>query len=99
MAVFGPEFAGLSNDFEKVQAVMQPYGAFAQKEAVEDSAWATWSTIRPASIWLALSANCYYNTPLDLRPKIYAATWLTCFGRRIFKTLFCQQYVIKKNSG
>lgn len=38
MAVFGPEFAGLSNDFEKVQAVMQPYGAFAQKEAVEDSA-------------------------------------------------------------
>lgn len=38
MAVFGPEFVGLSDDFEKVQAVMQPYGAFAQKEAVEDSA-------------------------------------------------------------
>lgn len=38
MAAFGPEFIGLSDDFAKVQAVMQPYGAFAEKETVDDSA-------------------------------------------------------------
>ncbi len=38
MNAFGPEFTGLTDDFEKVQAVMKPYGAFAEKEAVTDSA-------------------------------------------------------------
>jgi protein SCO1/2 len=38
MKAFGPEFIGLTDDFAKVQEVMKPYGAFAQKEEVEDSA-------------------------------------------------------------
>ncbi|MBN1993178.1 MAG: SCO family protein [Anaerolineae bacterium] len=38
MAAFGPEFTGLTDDFERVQAVMQPYGAYAEKQAVPDSA-------------------------------------------------------------
>jgi protein SCO1/2 len=35
---FGPEFIGLTDDFEKVQMVMKPFGAFAEKEAVNDAA-------------------------------------------------------------
>jgi protein SCO1/2 len=35
---FGPEFIGLTDDFEKTQEMMKPYGAFAEKEEVEDSA-------------------------------------------------------------
>lgn len=35
---FNPEFMGLTDDMEKVQEVMKPFGAFAEKEAVEDSA-------------------------------------------------------------
>ncbi len=38
MAAFGPEFTGLRDDMEKVQAMMKPYGAFSEKEEVEDSA-------------------------------------------------------------
>ncbi len=37
MAAFGPQFIGLSDDFDKVQSVMEPYGAFAEKETVPDS--------------------------------------------------------------
>ena len=35
---FGPEFIGLTDDFAKTQEMMKPYGAFAEKEEVEDSA-------------------------------------------------------------
>ena len=38
MAAFGPEFIGLTDDFAKTQEVMKPYGAFAEKEEVPDSA-------------------------------------------------------------
>jgi protein SCO1/2 len=38
LASFGPEFMGLTDDFTKVQEVMKPYGAFAEKEAAPDSA-------------------------------------------------------------
>ncbi len=38
MEAFGPEFIGLTDDFEKTQEMMKPYGAFAEKEEVEDSA-------------------------------------------------------------
>jgi protein SCO1/2 len=38
MAAFGPEFMGLTDDFAKVQEVMKPYGAFAEKQEVPDSA-------------------------------------------------------------
>jgi protein SCO1/2 len=37
MAAFGPEFIGLTDDFAKTQEMMKPYGAFAEKEEVEDS--------------------------------------------------------------
>ena len=37
MAAFGPEFIGLSDDIEKVEAVLKSYGAFAEKEVVSDS--------------------------------------------------------------
>ncbi len=35
---FDPEYIGLTDDFEKVEAVMKPFGAFAEKEDVEGSA-------------------------------------------------------------
>ena len=38
LSAFGPEFIGLTDDFAKTQAMMTPYGAFAEKEKVEDSA-------------------------------------------------------------
>jgi protein SCO1/2 len=38
VAAFGPEFIGLTDDFSKVQEVMKPYGAFAQKEEATGSA-------------------------------------------------------------
>ena len=37
MAAFGPEFIGISDDLAKVEPVMQPYGAVAQRETVADS--------------------------------------------------------------
>ncbi len=37
-AAFGPEFLGLTDDFPKVQEVMKPYGAFAEKEEATGSA-------------------------------------------------------------
>ena len=37
MTAFGPEFIGLTDDFEKIEAVMKPFGAFAEKEIVADS--------------------------------------------------------------
>ncbi len=38
MAAFGPQFIGLTDNFEKVKAVMKPFGAFAEKENTADSA-------------------------------------------------------------
>ena len=38
MAAFGPEYIGLTDDFAKTQEMMKPYGAFAEKEEVDDSA-------------------------------------------------------------
>jgi protein SCO1/2 len=38
LKAFGPEYIGLTDDFEKVQAVMKPFGAFAEREAVAGSA-------------------------------------------------------------
>ncbi|MBN1220625.1 MAG: SCO family protein [Anaerolineae bacterium] len=38
MNAFGPEFMGLTDDFAKIQEMMKSYGAFAEKEAVSDSA-------------------------------------------------------------
>lgn len=35
---FGPDFIGLTDDFEKTRAMMKPYGAYAEKEEVADSA-------------------------------------------------------------
>jgi protein SCO1/2 len=35
---FDSDFIGLTDDFEKVEAVMKPFGAFAEKEEVENSA-------------------------------------------------------------
>ncbi len=35
---FGPDFIGLTDDFEKTRAMMKPYGAYAEKEAVTGSA-------------------------------------------------------------
>ncbi len=37
MAVFGPEFVGLTDDMEKIQDVMKAYGAVGEKEEVSDS--------------------------------------------------------------
>ena len=34
---FDSDFIGLTDDSEKIQAVMKPYGAFAEKEEVADS--------------------------------------------------------------
>lgn len=36
MAAFGPEFKGLTDDFEKVKEVMKPYGAYGEKESSSD---------------------------------------------------------------
>jgi protein SCO1/2 len=36
--VFNPNFVGLTDDFEKVLEVMKPFGAYAEKEEVDDSA-------------------------------------------------------------
>ena len=38
LAAFDPEFIGLTDDFEKTETVMKPFGAFAEKEEVSDSA-------------------------------------------------------------
>lgn len=38
LSAFDSSFIGLSDDFEKVKEVMKPYGAFAEKEIVADSA-------------------------------------------------------------
>lgn len=38
LSAFDPTFIGLTDDFEKTQEVMKPFGAFAEKESVEDSA-------------------------------------------------------------
>lgn len=38
LAAFNPDFVGLTDDMEKIQEVMKPFGAFAEKEEVEDSA-------------------------------------------------------------
>lgn len=54
MAAFGPEFVGLTDDFAKVQEVMKPYGAFAQKEEVSDSA---------AGYLVSHTARLYLITP------------------------------------
>ena len=35
---FDPEFIGLTGEFEKLQEVMKPFGAYAEKEAAEGSA-------------------------------------------------------------
>lgn len=37
LAAFDPEFIGLTDDFAKVQEVMKPFGAFAEKTEVSDS--------------------------------------------------------------
>jgi protein SCO1/2 len=54
MAAFGPEFIGLTDDFAKVEEVMKPYGAFAQKEEVSDSA---------AGYLVSHTARLYLVTP------------------------------------
>ena len=54
MAAFGPEFIGLTDDFAKVAEVMKPYGAFAQKEEVSDSA---------AGYLVSHTARLYLVTP------------------------------------
>jgi len=38
LAAFNPSFIGLTDDFEKTQAIMKPFGAFAEHEAVAGSA-------------------------------------------------------------
>jgi protein SCO1/2 len=38
MAGFGPEFKGLTDEFEKVKEVMKPFGVYAEKESTSDSA-------------------------------------------------------------
>lgn len=38
LAAFDPDFIGLTDDFSKIQTVMKPFGAFAEKEKVADSA-------------------------------------------------------------
>lgn len=38
LAAFDPTFIGLTDDYDKIEAVMKDYGAFSQKEEVEDSA-------------------------------------------------------------
>lgn len=38
LASFDSNFIGLTDDFEKIEAVMKPFGAFAEKEEVADSA-------------------------------------------------------------
>ena len=38
LSAFDPTFIGLTDDFEKIQTVMKPFGAFAEKEEVENSA-------------------------------------------------------------
>ncbi len=38
LSAFDPTFIGLTDDFEKIQEVMKPFGAFAEKEEVENSA-------------------------------------------------------------
>jgi len=38
LSAFDPDFIGLTDDFKKVETVMQPFGAFAEKEEVADSA-------------------------------------------------------------
>jgi protein SCO1/2 len=37
LANFDPNFIGLTDDWEKIEAVMQPYGAFAAREEVKES--------------------------------------------------------------
>ncbi len=38
LTVFGSDYIGLTDDFEKIETVMKPFGAFAEKEDVSDSA-------------------------------------------------------------
>ena len=37
LSAFDSDYVGLTDDFEKVQAVMKPFGAFAEREDVADS--------------------------------------------------------------
>jgi len=37
ISAFGPEFIGLTDDWEKVEDVLQPFGAYAAKEEVDGS--------------------------------------------------------------
>lgn len=38
MAAFGPQFIGLRGDFDQVSQIMKPFGAFAEKQPVNDPA-------------------------------------------------------------
>ncbi len=38
LTAFGSDYIGLTDDFEKIETVMKPFGAFAEKEDVSDSA-------------------------------------------------------------
>ncbi|MCB0165700.1 MAG: SCO family protein [Anaerolineae bacterium] len=38
ISAFGPGFIGLTGDWEKVEGVLQPFGAYAEKEEVSNSA-------------------------------------------------------------
>jgi len=51
LTAFDPNFIGLTGDFEKVKTVMKPFGAFAEKEEVKDSA-AQYLMTHTASLYL-----------------------------------------------
>lgn len=54
LAAFDPSYIGLTDDFEKIEAAMKPFGAFAAKEEVTDSA---------AEYLVSHTARVYLVTP------------------------------------
>jgi protein SCO1/2 len=69
LAAFDPQFIGLTDDFEKVQEMMKPYGAYAEKEEVTDSA-AGYLVSHTARLYLVdADRNILLTYPFGFEPE------------------------------
>ncbi|NJN93942.1 MAG: SCO family protein [Anaerolineales bacterium] len=69
VTAFDPSFIGLTDDFEKVKEVMKPYGAFAEKEIVSDSA-AGYLVSHSARVYLVnADQNLLLMYPFGFKPE------------------------------
>lgn len=69
VTAFDPSFMGLTDDFEKIKEVMKPYGAFAEKETVADSA-AGYLVSHSARLYLVnADQNLLLMYPFGFKPE------------------------------